>query len=284
MTAPAPLAVTVARADALGGPRRLVAASPTTPLPAGWTGLDAALDDPGTIARWVDDARAGFAAGQDDVAGAAVAAQVSGGLVGLALPPLLVADRGVPLRTSGLALHRHRGGWIDGVAVVAREVRVLGDDADAGREGTAVVDGHPTLVAMLADELVASLDPVFERIRAAAPFGRSGMWGTTVDELGLVATRLARQGAVAGDAAWATVEGLVDAIAERQPRLRGRPRRVDVDLTGGRAPFARRSTCCLFYKLAPPGPARQAAYCATCPLLAEAEQHERLAASATGGI
>ena len=167
-------------------------------LPEGWVGLDAAADDPAVVSGWVRDARAGFAGGLADVAGAAVAAQVAGALVGVTVPPLLVARRGVPVTPAGIAVHRHPGGWIDRVAVVADDVRVLAGDPDAGRLDTTVVDSTTALVTGLADDLVATLGPIFDRVRAAAPFGRSGMWGSTVDEVGVVATRLARDGAVDG--------------------------------------------------------------------------------------
>jgi hypothetical protein len=106
------------------------------------------------------------------------------------------------------------------------------------------------------------------------------MWGSTADEVGVVATRLARQGLLGADDAWRVTDALVDALADRTPRLRARPRRVDVVTAGSVQPFSRRGTCCLFYKLAPPGPARAAAWCATCPLLSEQEQHRRLVAVA----
>ena len=284
MASPGPLAVTVARADRLGGPRRLTVAPRGSTLPEGWVGLDAAADDPAVISGWVRDARAGFAGGLADVAGAAVAAQVAGALVGVTVPPLLVARRGVPVTPAGIAVHRHPGGWIDRVAVLADDVRVLAGDPDAGRLGTTVADGTTALVTDLADDLVASLGPIFDRVRAAAPFGRSGMWGSTVDEIGVVATRLARDGAVDADGAWALADRLIDAIEARAERLRSRPRRVDVTTPAGAVPFSRRGTCCLFYKLAAPGSARRAAYCATCPLLSDAEQHARLEASASAPL
>ena len=261
------------------------AASPSrrsgTTLPDGWVGLAAAADDPAVVSGWVGDARRGFAGGLADVAGAAVAAQVAGALVGVTVPPLLVARRGVPITPTGSAVHRHPGGWIDRVAVIADDVRVLADDPDARRVDTTVVDGTTALVTGVADDLVATLGPIFDRVRAVAPFGRSGMWGSTVDEVGVVATRLARDGAVDREDAWALADHLIDAIAARVPRLRSRPRRVDVTTAVGVVPFSRRGTCCLFYKLAAPGPARRAAYCATCPLLSDDEQHARLVASAS---
>lgn len=280
MKAPGTLAATVARADRIGGPRRLGAAPAGTPLPAGWVDLASAGTDPDTAMAWVADARAGFAGGHADVAGAAVAAQVAGTLVGLVAPALLTARRGIPVSLGAVAVHRDPGGWIDQVAVLAHEVRVLPDDPDAARPDTIVLDRPDDLIDAIADDLVATLTPVFALVRRVAPFGRSGMWGSTADEIGVVATRLARAGVLDADAAWRTADDLVDAIAERVPRLRARPRRVDVSTSSGPVTFSRRSTCCLFYKLAPPGPARDAAWCATCPLLSREEQHDRLVASA----
>jgi len=281
VTSPGTLAVTVARADRLGGPRRLAVAPSSATLPDGWIDLAAAADHPAVVGGWVGDARRGFAGGLTDVAGAAVAAQVGGALVGLAVPPLLVARRGVPLTPAGIAVHRHPGGWIDRVTVIADLVRVLADDPDAERPDTTVVDGTAALVTGVADDLVATLAPIFDRVRAVAPFGRSGMWGSTVDEVGVVATRLAREGAVDSEEAWAVADHLIDAVAAQVPRLRSRPRRVDVTIASGTVPFSRRGTCCLFYKLAATGPARRAAYCATCPLLSDDEQRARLVASAS---
>jgi hypothetical protein len=278
---PSTLAVTVARIDRLGGPRRLAVAPAGTPLPDGWVGLSAAADDPAVVMSWVRDARTGFAGGLADVAGAAVAAQVAGALVGVTVPPLLLARRRVPVTAAGIAVHRHAGGWIDRVAVVADDVCVLADDPDAGRGDTTIVDSTSALVTGLADDLVATLRPIFERVRAAAPFGRSGMWGSSVDEVGVVATRLARDGAVDIEDAWGLAERLIDAVAAQVPRLRSRPRRIDVTTASGAVPFSRRGTCCLFYKLAAPGPSRRAAYCATCPLLSDDEQHARLSATAS---
>ncbi|HKH05237.1 MAG TPA: hypothetical protein VKA65_08735 [Acidimicrobiales bacterium] len=153
--------------------------------------------------------------------------------------------------------------------------------AAGARPSVVVVDGVEGLRDAAVRSLLDVFGPLVPAVRARAPFGVRGMWGTLADHQAEVALRRAREQRRDQAVAWAAVESLLDALAAREPLLRARPRPHPVDGPAGAALFAAKGTCCLIYKAAGPGPARaliDAAACTSCPLRSEADRHARLSA------
>jgi hypothetical protein len=259
-----PLAATLAGLDATDPHCRCVAGEPDG---GDWHRLDAALSDGALLDQWYRHILEGEAQGRRDVAGSYLASWL-GGVVAEPVTAALVGDRRTwPLRAGALAVHRHDGGWFDGLAVLAPTVRVLPGDADRHHPDVEVVDGCDRLRSLLADELVALVEPIHAEVRRRAPFGTAGMWGGLADEIaGGVLWRAHRSG---GDAltAWLEASALLDAVADRVPRLRARPRLEPIEWSGGTAYFSVKGTCCLFYKAFEGTPdVRGDGYCTSCPL------------------
>ena len=146
--------------------------------------------------------------------------------------------------------------------------------------------------AAAADGLVAVFAPLADAVRARAPFGRRGMWGTLADHLAEVAVRRARERGRAPDVALAEAERLVDAVADRASDLRTRPRRQVVSTARGPETVVTKGTCCLIYKAsARPGDRGAAAgligtaACTSCPLRSDEDRARRFVAylDASGG-
>ena len=153
--------------------------------------------------------------------------------------------------------------------------------AAGARPSVVVVDGVEGLRDAAVRSLLDVFGPLVPAVRARAPFGVRGMWGTLADHQAEVALRRAREQRRDQAVAWAAVESLLDALAAREPLLRARPRPHPVDGPARAALFATKGTCCLIYKAAGPGPARaliDAAACTSCPLRSEADRHARLSA------
>jgi hypothetical protein len=111
------------------------------------------------------------------------------------------------------------------------------------------------------------------------------MWGTLADHVAEVAARRARERRRDVDAALSEADRLIDALAERSPVLRTRPRRQVVATRHGPAAVVTKGTCCLIYKAGAPPEGRGAAArlvgaaaCTSCPLRPEADRARRFAA------
>lgn len=263
---PGPGAITVARVDATSGWRRFAPGAGGS----GWFRLSARLADPAGLDAWVDAEVTGPAAGHRDVAGALLTYRVAGSLAELVVGPLLDQRRSLALHPGVVALllgpDRAR---LDGVAVEDVEVAVLASDPDAARAGTVVVADDAGLRAVAVEAMLATYGPLVDAVRARAPFGRRGMWGTLADHLAEVALRRAREQKRDAAAAWAAVEALLDDLAAREPLLVVRPRRQDVVTPAGGGLFAAKGTCCLIYK---PAGSVAAAACTSCPLRSPADR------------
>jgi hypothetical protein len=271
--------VTVARVDRTSGWRRVT----TDAAGPGWVGLAARLGDPAGLDAWYRAELDGMAAGHRDLAGALIVYRFAGSLAELVVGPLFDQRRSLVIRPEGLSLLLAAdGARLDGLSLAAPAVAVLPTDEaaagapraaaeghGAGADGVSVVDDEAALREVAVTAMLATFGPLAEAVRARAPFGLRGMWGTLADHLAEVALRRAREQGRASAAAWAASEALLDDLAARQPLLRVRPRRQDVAAPGGPTTFAAKGTCCLVYK--PAGPVAAAA-CTSCPLRAPADR------------
>jgi hypothetical protein len=266
----------------------------------GWSRLADRLADPAALDGWVAEELAGTAAGHRDLAGALIVYRFAGSLAELVVGPLLEQRRALVLTPADVWLQLGPAARLDAVGVTGGGVAVLPDDpaaavagpsaAGAGSTVAGAAGARPSVVVVdgvdgLRDAAVRSLldvfGPLVPAVRARAPFGVRGMWGTLADHLAEVALRRAREQRRDQAVAWAAVETLLDALAAHEPLLRARPRPHPVDGPAGTALFATKGTCCLIYKAAGPGPARaliDAAACTSCPLRSEADRHARLSA------
>jgi hypothetical protein len=266
----APAAATLARIAGTRSWRRFTA-DVSGP---GWVRLADRLADPAALDAWIAAEMGGTAAGHRDLAGSLVAYRLAGSLAELAMVPLLAEDRALRLAPEALWLS-FAGARIEAVGLPSPAVAVLPGDPDAGRASTTVVADRAALHAHLAGGLVATFAGVAAAIRARAPFGLAGIWGTLADHLADVALRHARERSGDADGAWADATAVVDALAAHpEVRLRARPARHDIAPPAGPAAFVTRGTCCLLYKSHEPGPGEpdtartriDAAACTSCPL------------------
>ena len=270
--------ITVARVDGTSGWRRVT----TDAAGPGWVNLAERLGDPAGLDAWYRAELDGMAAGHRDLAGALIVYRFAGSLAELVVGPLFDQRRSLVIRPEGLSLLlAPDGARLDGLSLAAPAVAVLPTDEAAGGTGAGAAVG-PAVgagVSVVADEaalrgvavagMLATFGPLAEAVRARAPFGVRGMWGTLADHLAEVTLRRAREQGRASAAAWAASEALLDDLAARQPLLRVRPRRQDVVAPAGPVTFAAKGTCCLVYK--PAGPVAAAA-CTSCPLRAPADR------------
>lgn len=237
------------------------------PSDDGWVGLDEVLDDGAILDSWYAGVLAGPARGHADVAGSFLAAWLSSVIGGPVAAAVLGQHGAWSSDPAALSVHRHPEGWFDGFAVARSIVLVLPDDPDAAHPGTEVVATVASLRARVADDLVPLLERIFAGIRARAPFGLRGMWGSLADHVGAIAVALARRSGGGHEQQWAAAAALLDAMAERASRVVARPALRLVDWSGGVAPLSVRGTCCLWYKTNPRGPDRGGEdFCTTCPL------------------
>jgi hypothetical protein len=262
------MAVTLARLDAADEHCRYVAGDPDGP---GWYPLDAVARDPGLVDAWYGRVLEGEAQGRRDVAGSYLASWLGGIVAETVVAALTSEHRAWPVDATLLAVHHHDDGWFDGIAVRASSLRVLPGDPDAGADHVEVVGGADALRALLADDLVAVVAPVFTAIRRRAPFGIRGMWGNLADG---VVSSVAWRAWRAGDdvpAALDEAQALVDALAARAPARILPPRLERVDWSGGTAWFPVKTTCCLYYKTFHGTPDRGGeGYCTSCPFREDA--------------
>jgi len=277
--APGPGVVTVARVDASRAWRRFT----TDAGGDGWMLLSDRLRDPAIVDAWYQAELAGTGRGHRDLAGALIVYRFSGSLAELIVGPLLEQRRTLLLAPDVLSLRLADGARIDAMSVSSPVVAVLPDDPDAGQPGTQVVDDESGLRTAAVDGMVAVFEPLADAVRARAPFGLRGMWGTLADHLADVALRRARDRGEDGEAAWALATALSDELAARQPLLRARPQRQQVTCAAGSALFSTKGTCCLIYKTNMPVDGGRSAQpwidadaCTSCPLRGPDDREQRL--------
>ncbi|HEY8525144.1 MAG TPA: hypothetical protein VIL48_09285 [Acidimicrobiales bacterium] len=250
----------------------------------GWVRLADRLAEPAGLDAWLAAELAGTAKGHRDLAGSLMAYRLAGSLAELVVVPLLGERRAFVLSPEGLWLS-FAGARIDAVGLPAPTVAVLASDPAAGQPGTLVAGSTDSLHTMAADGLAATFAGVAAEVRARAPFGLAGIWGTLADHLADVALRWARDTGGDPDTAWTEVKTLIDALAQTpEVRLRTRPKRHDVTCPAGSGAFATRGTCCLIYKTHEPAPGEPdgtpdriaAAACTSCPLRPVEDRQARL--------
>ena len=237
-------AFTVARLARSSGWRRFAVAADGP----GWVRLDRRLADPPALDAWVESELRATAGGHRDLAGALIVYRLAGHLAELVVGCLLDQRRALPLTPATVALRFGDAVRLDEMAVTNRSVSVLADDPEAGAPGAVVVSSDKALRAVAADGVVATFGPVAEAVRARAPFGLRGMWGTVADHVAEVAVRRARDQRLDVDAAVTGAEHLLDALATRVPTPWTRPRRQVVDTARGPQTVVTKGTCCLIYK------------------------------------
>jgi hypothetical protein len=250
----------------------------------GWVGLDRLLAAP-ELDSWYRAELDGPARGHRDVAGSLVAYRIAEALADLTVGTLVRDGRVLMPSPSQVALRLGDGPRIATMAVASNVVAVLADDPDVGVPGTVTVADVPSLLAAAAETLVEVFRPVTRAVRARAPYGLRGMWGTLADHLAEAALRRAHPRPGDQEAAWALADALVEHVADHQPLLCGRPRPEWVTCAAGTSLFAAKGTCCLIYKAQRPRPGQrtdsrtliEAGACATCPLRDVNDRRERLA-------
>lgn len=282
------MAVTVARLDGSSAWRRYTIDASGGP----WIRLDQRLADPAGLDAWYQAELRGTARGHRDLAGALIVYRVAGALAELVVGTLVDQRRCIEVGPAGLSLRFGDAARLDEVSVSAPAVAVLDGDPAAGEDGTHVVSSEAALRTVAVQSLVSVFEPLAAAVRARAPFGLAGMWGTLADHLAEVAVRRARERRGDVDAAWAVSDALIGQLAARVPSLRARPRRQMVTARAGiSATMVAKGTCCLIYKAAGPPPfspqaglprgsARQlieATACVSCPLRSAEDREVRFA-------
>lgn len=271
------LVATLGRLDAATDYGEVRAGTP--PTDAGWIPVSDALDNPAVVAGWFAALRAGDAH-PPDVAGSFLAGWLADIVLHAPSTALVTERRTWVLDPTQLWLHTSAQGWFDGLAVGDVTLRLLADDPAAGDPRTEVVAEPAALRRLLATEAVAVLDPLFTAVRALAPFGRRGMWGSLADGLAGGAVWTAFTGGADTAAAFAAAMSLVDDIAAAGGGPLNRPRPVPIECRHGTVTVAVRGSCCLWYKTtsAATEAHAEARYCTSCPLRHPATQRENFTA------
>jgi hypothetical protein len=143
------------------------------------------------------------------------------------------------------------------------------DPAAPGRPAPA-----PAVLAYLARQLAAVLDPAFQALKPRTRYGLRGMWGQVADQIAGTATRRGRQLRLDPAATWQIAHGLTDALAVAQPMVRMRPMPFASQWPEGPATVAVKGTCCLYFKACEQDDAER--HCCTCPLLPDAGRASRV--------
>jgi hypothetical protein len=240
----------------------------------GWHLLAEATDPAWTAAR-IDQIAAGD--GHGPRPRAVAGAYVGGALAWTVLQPftavLVTEHRALDLAPEHLAVLLDDTGWTSRLRVVEPRFAALADDPDAGA-AVAVLADDAALLEWAAGRVVATFSPVFGAVRASSPYGLSGLWGALADTLSAVLWLLRDGGAGPEELAraWATTEGLVDAVQRRVPRLkaRSRPFRFETPVPPVTLPL--RGTCCLYYRTPEAEADATDGLCTTCPRRTDPER------------
>lgn len=284
---PRVVATTVGRLDASSAWRRYATDEPG----GGWVPLAQRVADGPAVDAWYRTELGATARGHADLAGALIVYRFAGALAELVIGPLTDQRRSVALTPQAISLRFGDAARLDALSVSAPSVAVLPDDPEAGTAGARVVAAPADLRAVAVDGLRAVFAPLAHAVRARAPFGLRGMWGTLADHLAEVAVRRAREQRRDVESAWSAASDVIAELAASEPLLRARPRRQEVRWPGGVDLLVVKGTCCLIYKAAgaaapravPPtagAGARRlvgAAACTSCPLRREDDRAARFA-------
>ncbi|HVL51933.1 MAG TPA: hypothetical protein VM754_10590 [Actinomycetota bacterium] len=245
------------------------------PLEDRWYVLSDVLSDAEVVPGWVEDLLAGEARGRRDVAGSYLASWLAGMVAGTPAVAFIALNRAWPLEPESIAVHRHAGGWFDGMVLRSPEIWVLPEDPAAGTPHTVVLDPVERQLR-LAQEVVRLVEPIFAAVRSATRFPTRSMWGSLADGIaGMALWREWRSGS-AQPATWDRAGEFLDRLQERSRLLKARPALTEVVWSGGTARFAARGTCCLYFKVfdGKPDPDGEG-YCTSCPFRCEDCRHSR---------
>jgi hypothetical protein len=223
------------------------------PAGASWWDPDAITSE--VIGRWLDELEAHH--GGRDVAASYLAGWLAAGVVGAPMAALAVVGALPGVAAGSVRLRRHPGGWFDRAAI-DESTRLL-DAAD------------PATPATFCAGVVDVLAPLFDLVRADAPYGRSGMWGALADALANGTVHAARRFSLPPERAveaWERTTSIVAELGALRPELRGRPRPFPVRRGDTVELYAVRGVCCLAYKSATVrGLPDHVRYCVSCPLV-----------------
>ncbi len=260
-----PLAATVARLRALAPDfpdTWAVELPPDDPAGGpGWCVLAAA-----PVERWLADARSG--GGPASLAAAGVGGALAQAVLARVTAALALDGRAWDVAAGNLLVHRAPAGHLDRVRLRRPVAWVLPGDAAAGGPSVRVLPDRAALLDAVAAAAVATLAPLFARIRVATRFGLVPLWNAAGDAVRLAAAHapLPAGRPPRPDLAAA----LLDAMVARGAPIRGRGR--DLPLAGRPQAVPVRAACCLMFRL--PG----LGLCTTCPILPADEAARRYAA------
>jgi hypothetical protein len=245
-------------------PWRALVAGP--PQGDGWYALEEVLEGPRRLREWFDRLLDGSARGRRDVAGSYLSSYLAGIVTEPVCESAALLGRGWPNVAGNLAVHHHESGWFDGLAVLGPDVYVTDAELRAGAPGASTVGGGDALRSLLARELAALLQPMFETVRAMAPFGLRGMWGSVADGVASSLMLSAKSHGRDTRDGWRKAVELTDALAAHAAMLRVRPSIERVDSRDGSTYVPVKGTCCLYYKTHDATPdAKGEGYCLSCP-------------------
>lgn len=239
---------------------------------AGWVRCSDVLADPEALPRWLDGVVAAVIAQNDGWEPPLVtpASYLMGWYLDVpAYTGALafgVARRVPDLDPASLAVHRHPGGWPDGVALLGDRFTCLPDDPDAGHASADVVADETALAAVLRERVAAHAAAFHAVYHPAVKISSRQRWGMLTDVLD---TALWTTGTQTG----AEDAGVRDArlvLDDVHPPFTSRSRTYRLVDGRGRGRWSRRrQSCCFLY----PVPGAQA--CTTCPRVSDDERVAR---------
>ncbi len=244
------------------------------PAGPGWH-LLAAATDPAWTATRIDQVAAGD--GHGPRPRAVAGAYVGGSLAWTVLQPfaavLATERRALALSLEDLAVLVDDTGWTSRLRVLEPRFAAVSDDP-AAAAAVAVLDDEAALLEWAADQVVTTFAPVLAAVRAASPYGLSGLWGALADTLSAVQWLVHEGGADPGELerARALTEGLVDAVQRRVPHLKARSRLFRLETPAQPVTLPLRGTCCLYYRTPEADADGTDGLCTTCPRRSDAER------------
>lgn len=241
----------------------------------GWARCSDVLADPGALTRWLEHVRR----------------EVRRSNAGWTPPPVTPASYlmgwylDVPAYTGGLAfgvarrvprldpgslaVHRHPGGWPDGVALLGSRFACLPDDPDAGHPAADVVADEHALAALLRDQVAAHATAFHQVYRPEVKIGSRQRWGMLTDVLD---TALWTSGKEVGNEDRGVRDAALVLDGVRPPFTSASRTYRLVDRRGRARWTRRRESCCFLFHV--PG----ADACFTCPRVGDDERVERATA------
>ena len=237
-----------------------------------WVRLDDATAVPAIFDGWFERIRRTIPNGRADVTGAYLASFLAGAIATPLVRALVEHERAWRTTADAAWVHAHDDGWIDGVAILAPVVVLPGDRA-AGRDDVEVVPGIAELTTIAVRHLVSLVGPLFAEVRARAPYGLRGMWGTLADSMASDLTWAAHVDGRDVVAAWRSVQPALHCLAAAAPRSLTRPTFERVEVDGAIAHLTVRGTCCLYYQSQHTDAPID--YCSSCPMGSEATRRAR---------